>query len=257
MQISKVLNYLDNRFPKDTACDFDQSVIGLTIGSNSYELKKVLFALDLTIEVCEQAKEVGANLIITHHPFLFNPISKILFDTPQGKIIKFLCENNITTYSMHTNLDCAVGGVNDVLCNMLNINYKHDEAVKDEILRYGTIEEMTMGELIEVVKSKFSLNNVRYIGDLSKKVKKVGIVGGSGAQIGSLNDAIKAKLDCYITGEVKLSGAIYAKQMDLSVIEVNHGIERFVFNSLKEEMTKEFGDVFVISDINTDPLMSI
>ena len=257
MQISKVLNYLDKRFPKDTACDFDQSVIGLTIGSNSFELKKVLFALDLTIEVCEQAKEIGANLIITHHPFLFNPISKILFDTPQGKIIKFLCENDITTYSMHTNLDCAVGGVNDTLCDMLGIEYKHEETIKDEILRYGKIKEMTMGELIEIVKEKFSLERVRFIGDLNKAVKKVGIVGGSGAQISSINDAIKAKLDCYITGEVKLNAAIYAKQMDLSIIEVNHGVERFVFDSLKKELEEEFGDIFVISDFNTDPLKAI
>lgn len=254
MQISKVLSYLDKRFPKDTACDFDQSVIGLTIGSNSIELKKVLFALDLTMEVCEEAKEIGANLIITHHPFLFNPISKILFDTPQGEIIKFLCKNDITTYSMHTNLDCAVGGVNDTLCDMLGIEYEHEEAVKNEILRYGKIKEMTMKELIKLVKEKFSLKSVRYIGDLDEKLTKIGIVGGSGAQIPSINDAIKAKLDCYITGEVKLNAAIYAKQMGLNIIEVNHGIERFVFSSLKKELEKEFGDIFVVSDIDTDPL---
>ena len=257
MQISKVLNYLDKEFPKETAGDFDQNVIGLTIGSNSIELKKVLFALDLTLEVCYEAKEKGANLIITHHPFLFNPISKILFDTPQGKIIKFLCENNITTYSMHTNLDCAVGGVNDTLCDMLGIKYEHEESQKDDILRYGNIEECTIKDLVELVKEKFQLKSVRYIGDLNTKVKKVGIVGGSGAQITSINDAIKAKLDCYITGEVKLSNAIYAEQMGLNIIEVNHGIERFVFLPLQQKMEKEFGDIFVISEINTDPLKNI
>ena len=90
---------------------------------------------------------------------------------------------------------------------------------------------------------------------MNEKIKKIGIVGGSGAQIASINDAIKEKVDCYITGEVKLNAAIYAKQMGLNLIEVNHGIERFVFYSLKEELEKIFGDIFIISDINTDPLI--
>lgn len=255
MQINKILTYLDERFPKDTACDFDQAVIGLTIGSRNIEVKKVLFALDLTIDVCKEAKEKGANLIITHHPFLFNPISKVLFDNPQGEIIKFMCENNLSTYSMHTNLDCAVGGVNDTLCKMLGLDFEHEESLKDEILRCGYINEITMKDLIEIVKEKFSLKTVKYIGDLNEKIKKIGIVGGSGAQIPSINDAIKEKVDCYITGEVKLNAAIYAKQMGLNLIEVNHGIERFVFYSLKEELEKIFGDIFIISDINTDPLI--
>lgn len=257
MQIKEVLSYLNKAFPKETACDFDQNIIGLTIGDDTIEVKKVLLALDLTIETAKEALKIGANLIITHHPFLFNPITKILFNSPQGEIIKFMCENNLTTYSMHTNLDCGVNGVNDTLARMLGLTIDHDIAVKEDMLRFSNIKETTLSKLIETVKKTFLLNGVRYIGDLNKKINTIGILAGSGANNYLIDDAIKAGCDCYITGEVHLNNAIYAKQKDICIIEVNHGIERFVFNSLKEELKNQFGDIFVISNINTDPLMSL
>ena len=256
MQIKEVIDYLDLRFPKETASDFDTS-IGFAIGSKNIELTKVLFALDLTLNVCKEAKEKGCNLIITHHPFLFNPISKILFDAPQGKIIKFLCDNNISTYSMHTNLDVAVGGVNDSLARMLKIEFSHEEAIKDNMMVSGKINKSTLKDLVKKVKDTFSLDGLRVVGNLDKTIENVGIIGGSGANISGINEAISKNLDCLITGEVHLDKAIYASNLGLSIIEVNHGVERFVFNFLKEELKEKFGDIFLISNINTDPLISM
>ena len=256
MQIKEIIDYLDLRFPKETASDFDAS-IGFCIGSKNIELKKVLFALDLTFDVAKEALDLGCNLIITHHPFLFNPINKILFDSPQGKIIKFLCDNNISTYSMHTNLDVAVGGVNDSLAKMLNIDFEHDEAIKDKMIVSGNIKKCTLAELVKKVKETYLLDGVRVVGDINKTIEKVGIIGGSGANIQSINEAKFMDLDCLITGEVHLDKAIYANNIGLSIIEVNHGIERFVFNFLKEELENKFGDIFEISNINTDPLINM
>ena len=257
MQIKEITNYLDERFPKDTACDFDQNIIGFTIGSKNNKVEKVLLALDLTYEVCKQAKQIGASLIITHHPFIFNPITKVIFDTPQGQIIKFMCDNNLSTYSIHTNLDVAVNGVNDTLAKMLNIDFTHDVCMKEDFMRYGNIEETTLKELACKVKATFDLNGVRVVGDLDKKVKSIGILGGSGGAIPYLNQALSLGLDCYITGEVHLDKAIYANQRGLALIEVNHGIEKYVLYSLKEELSNKFGDMFVVTDINTDPLYSL
>ncbi len=256
IRIGEITNYLDERFPKITACDFDQNIIGLTIGSANNKTDKVLLALDLTIEVAKQAKEIGANLIITHHPFIFNPITKIIFDNPQGEIIKFMCDNNITTYSMHTNLDCGVDGVNDILARKLGLNIVHEEAIKDDMLRCGEIKECTLKELADKVKETFKLSGLRIVGDMNKKIKRIGILGGSGGSIPCLNDALREKLDCYITGEIHLDKAIYANQRGLCLLEVNHGVERFVFEGLITELEAKFGNRFVISDINTDPLIS-
>ena len=256
MQIKEIINYLDNKYPQDLASDFDKS-IGFAIGSLNFEVKKVLLALDLTFDVCKAAKRLGANLIITHHPFMFNPINKIIFDNPQGQIIKFLCDNNISIYSMHTNLDVGIYGVNDTLAKMLGINFTHDVATKDDMLVYGSIEEITLKELVKKVKEAYKLKGVRVVGNLNKKINSLGVIGGAGASIYNINDCISKGVDCFITGEVHLDKAIYASQNDLAIIEVNHGVERFVFESLVKDLNEKFGDIFIVSNINTDPLVNM
>lgn len=256
MQIKEIITYLDNKYPAILASDFDKS-IGFAIGSLDNEVKKVLLSLDLTFDVCQQAKKLGANLIITHHPFIFNPINRILFDSPQGKIIKFLCDNNISIYSMHTNLDAGIDGVNDCLAKMLGIDFKHEEAIKDDMLVYGNIDEMSLRDLVKKVKEVYQLKGVRVVGNLNKTIKKVGIIGGAGASIYNINDCVSKGIDCFITGEVHLDKAIYASQNDLAIIEVNHGVERFVFDYLSKDLANQFGDIFIVSNINTDPLKNM
>lgn len=256
MKILELTNYLDARFPMINASDFDQKCTGFIIGSKNIEIKKVLMALDLTLDVALQAKKIGANFIITHHPFLFNGLYKINFDNENGKIIKLLCENNISLYCVHTALDVADGGVNDALAKMLGLTNVCGLSEKDSFLRYGEVKPISLLSLASYAKKVFKLEGVRIIGDKNKIIRKVGIVGGSGSS--EIYEAKAKGCDCLITGEMRLNKAIEAKSIDLCVIEVNHGVERFVFDDLKEEFDKEFKNIeFVISDINTDPLYSI
>ena len=119
-------------------------------------------------------------------------------------------------------------------------------------LRTGDVN-ITLIELANRVKKELLLNGVRIAGDKYKLIKKAGIIGGAGC-----NDIYEAKAkgcDCLITGEVRLNRAIEARQIGLTLIEANHGIERFVFEDLVEEFKKSFEEVeFIVSDINTDPL---
>ena len=261
MLVRNVLEYLDVRFPKENAEDFDQGSIGLAIGSGKNEVSNILLALDLNKDVVYDAISKKCNLIITHHPFLFNPIQKVLFDTEKGEIIKLMCQNNISLYSMHTNLDVGAGGVNDTLAAMLgieNIKIINDEVSKGNYLRYGNINETTLFDLVQNVKKIFNLSGVKVLGDLNKKVKKIGIVGGSGAHTSDIINAVNKKLDCYITGEVHLNNSQFAEYNNLAIIEVKHGIEKFVFVSLIEELRKQFKELFdfnnniYITDIETD-----
>ncbi|MBQ7276298.1 MAG: Nif3-like dinuclear metal center hexameric protein [Bacilli bacterium] len=252
-KILDLTNYLDDRFPIINASDFDQKCTGFIIGSKNNEIKKVLLALDLTLEVAKQAKEVGANFIITHHPFLFNGLFKINFDNEVGQTIKFMCENNMNLYCVHTALDVARGGVNDALANKLNLCDIEGIEEKDNFLRTGYVPKTTLLDYANFVKERLELGGVRLIGDKDTIIHKIGIVGGSGS-----NDIYEAKrrgCDCLITGEVRLNRAIEAKQIGLAMIEVNHGVERFVFDDLKKELDDKFVDIdFIVSDINTDPL---
>ena len=242
MKIKDVKEYLDNRFPISNAESFDQNAIGLAIGDGDIEVKNILLALDLTKEVVIDAIDKNCNLIITHHPFLFNPIQKVLFRSEKGEVIKLMCEHNLSLYSMHTNLDVGMGGVNDVLASVLGLNdikIINDDATLGNYLRYGKINETTLKELALDVKKKFNLTGVRVLGDLDKKIKSVGVVGGSGAHPSDIMAAVKAGVDCYITGEVHLNNSQMASFYGLSLIELNHVVEKFVFSSLIKELNEK------------------
>lgn len=260
MIINDVIKYLNEKYPESNACSFDQGKIGLMIGSINNNVTKILCSLDLTYEVAKEAVENNVELIITHHPYFFNPLTKIDYDNNVGKTLKLLLGNNISCFSMHTNLDVGDGGVNDTLGEMLEIiNMKviREEKTLNNFLRYGDIEEISLQDLANKVKKTFGLGSVRVIGDLNRKVKKIGVVGGSGAHNNDINEAISCNVDCYITGEVKLPEAIRINSENLSLIEVNHGVERFVFNNLSKMIEKDLKLNVIVSNINTDPFINM
>lgn len=263
MKIRDIINYLEHRFPRNNAEDFDKMRIGFNIGSLEKKVTNVMLSLDLTEEVLQDAIDNNCNLIITHHPFIWEPFYKFIFEDYKTQIIKKLLEKEISVYSMHTNLDVADGGVNDTLAEMLGISdiksYPiNTESNKGVFLRYGKINPIKFDDFIENVKMIFNLSGVRYIGNLDTTIESIGIIGGAGGGINEINDALNLKLDCYITGELRLNCAQYAYAKGLNMIEVNHGIEKFVFQSLIEELINEFNEkmsgCFFITKFDTDPL---
>ena len=122
MKVIDVINYLETRFPKSLALDFDLPRIGLEIGSSDVEVRNILLTLDLTMDVVDDAIKKGCNLIISHHPFIFDPLYKIEFDSNLGKILRKMFENNISLYAMHTNLD--TGNINANIDTNINANTK-------------------------------------------------------------------------------------------------------------------------------------
>ena len=171
-------------------------------------------------------------------------------------------EYNISLYAMHTNLDVGLGGVNDVLAKKIFLNeYQiiNGEVGKGNFLRYGNVKKQTVKEYALMIKESLNLTGVRVIGNLDKEISRVGIVGGSGAHPSDIVNAFSVGCDCYVTGEVKLNIAQDAIVNNLSIIEVNHGVEKEVFYSLKRELDEKLalkGDIFV-SEIETDPMTVI
>lgn len=116
---SEIVNYMEQFAPNRLAQSWDNT--GLLLGDPGREIKRILVALDATPEVVDEAIEIGAELIITHHPLIFKQVNRITRDTPLGDCIFRLIQNNISLYSAHTNLDVAKGGVNDVLASILGL----------------------------------------------------------------------------------------------------------------------------------------
>src|SRR5690625_1549323 len=105
--------------PRSFAYEWDNA--GLQIGSHNNEVKRVMITLDVLEHVVDEAIDQEVNLIVSHHPLLFQPMKQIDTDTPKGRILQKLIQHNITVYSSHTNLDIAYGGVNDILCEKIGI----------------------------------------------------------------------------------------------------------------------------------------
>jgi len=258
MVIHDVIAYLEKKYLPALAADFDAERIGLSIGDGQLPLKKILLALDLTIDVASEALAKDVNLIITHHPFIFDPLYKIQFATPKGKVIKHLCQHDISLYVMHTNLDAAEGGMNDVLATRLglrDIRPAGDVIFKESYMRIGDTNPQPLSVFTSLVRERFGSRAVKVAGRPEKMIRKVGIVGGAGASADIIGQAITLGLDCFITGEIKLHIAQYAHSYDLALIEVEHGIEKLFLPELKAKMEKDLllaGRVFV-SKIKTDP----
>ena len=117
--ISEIIKYLEQLFPKHLA--YEKDPIGLQIGTANRPLTKAIVTLDLTEAVVYEAIESKANLIIAHHPFIYQPMATINTNTPKGKIIELCLKNDISVYAMHTNYDIAPNGMNDCLAEMLGL----------------------------------------------------------------------------------------------------------------------------------------
>ncbi|MFC1478687.1 Nif3-like dinuclear metal center hexameric protein [Candidatus Margulisiibacteriota bacterium] len=120
MKLKALINFLNKVAPPHMACSWDK--IGLQVGNKDAEVNKVLVALDITEKTVKKAVKQKADVIVSHHPLIYNPLEKLDFSKPQGKLLKLLIENNIAAFVMHTNLDAADGGVNDVLAEQYGLD---------------------------------------------------------------------------------------------------------------------------------------
>lgn len=255
MKVREIVDYLQNLYPASLASSFDYGKIGLQFGALSKEVKKVMIALDGTSKVINEAIENNVDLLITHHPFLFNPIINMDYNSPLGKKMLKVFKNELCIFSMHTNFDCALNGMNDHLASILGLKNVYcipEEPTADSVMRIGEIDKMPLVEFAYLVKETFKEDGIRVVGDLDKQIKKVGIIGGSGGSY--VLTAKRLDCDCLITGEIKHNNAIDAIEHNIALIEVSHSVEAFFKEYVKELLSKQFKDVeFILSKEDINP----
>lgn len=255
----EILDFITSLYPLENASDFDKGKIGMQFGSYNATVKKVVLALDTTKEVVDEALDLGANLIISHHPFMFAPLVNLNYDTPFGKKLVKVFENKLNIMAFHTNYDVGENGMNDVLAEKLgltDIHYLTDEVNNESFVRVGTIKECTLKEFCEIVKVAFDHPMVRCAGDLNKTIKNVAIVGGSGST--EFFQALRSEADCFVTGQVPHHLGIEAVDNNFGLIEVSHAIEFYGIENLQGQLAKTFPDIeFVITKTNQDPFKFI
>ena len=215
MLLSNIIEKLETFAPPHLAEEWDN--VGLMVGSPSWDIQKCYVALDITDSVIEFAITNGCQLIVTHHPFLMNGLKSINPDDPKGRQIATLLTHRIAVYSMHTNFDCCQNGVNDCLCNLLELSDYHTD--EPSIYRKGHyLEPIRLRDFISRVKDVLGVSYVNYTGDLSRLIQSVAIVGGSGGSM----VADMADCDVFLTGEAKYHEYQLAQTFGLSMVTAGH-----------------------------------
>ncbi len=210
-----ILNFLEEWCPPDSAASYDN--VGFLVGDRNQEITKILVALDCTSNVIEEAENLGANLIVTHHPIIWAPLKNV---TESSRVFK-LIKSGISVISCHTNLDVATGGVNDVLAEKLGLkNIKIlDNMDGDFCSRLGELErEYSQEEFAKYVKEK--LDTVVRFSVGKNTIKKVAVCGGAGSEM--LVPALLSGCDALVTADVKHSTFITAEEKGLTLIDAGH-----------------------------------
>ncbi|HSL37345.1 MAG TPA: Nif3-like dinuclear metal center hexameric protein, partial [Arthrobacter sp.] len=117
--LGMILLAVEELWPESLAEDWDE--VGLVAGRPSAGVSRILFAVDPTLAVIEEAIEFGAELLITHHPLLLKGVTSVAATTAKGRAVHRLIESGTGLLTVHTNGDSAVGGVSDVLADALGL----------------------------------------------------------------------------------------------------------------------------------------
>ena len=255
--VHDILTFLETLAPRSMKMDWDN--VGLLCGSRKAEVSRILVALDPFEEVCEEAADWGAELIVTHHPLIFQALKSVTDETSIGRTIQLLCRKNISAINAHTNLDCTPGGVNDVLAHALGLSDiqvispvgTNEEGLPYGLLRCGEISEQSLEDFLRTVKKNLHCGGLRYV-DGGKSVRKVAVGGGSCA--GAMLDALNAGCDTFITADIKYNQFWDAHDLGLNLIDAGHfHTENPVIAVLAEKIAAAFPDVEVkISESHLD-----
>ena len=249
--VADILTFLDTLAPAQLKMEWDN--VGLLCGSKNTEVTKILVALDPFEGVCKEAADIGAQLIVTHHPLIFRAPNTITDETSVGRSIMFLCRHGISAVNAHTNLDVAPGGVNDVLAEKLGLqNIQIINPVDGYgLLRCGDVEQQPLETFLATVKEKLGCDGLRYVNS-SKPVCKVAVGGGSCAD--EMMEAYAAGCDTFVTADIKYNQFWDAYDIGMNLIDAGHFYtENPVVAVLAEKIAVAFPEIEVeISKTHAD-----
>ena len=223
--VKDILEYLNSFAPAYMKESWDN--VGLLCGSQSQPVKKILVALDPFEHVCSEAAQIGADLLVTHHPLIFVAPKSITDDDSVGRSIMALVKSGISAINAHTNLDCTPGGVNDVLAKKLglsNIQVIDPKGTDEEgnpwgLLRQGSVSQQALDSFLTHVREALGCEGLRYVnGD--RPVHQVAVGGGSCA--GALREVFDAGCDTFVTADVKYNQFWDAKELGINLIDAGH-----------------------------------
>lgn len=267
--VGEIRRVIHEAYPPQLAEPWD--AVGLVCGDPADEVSTVAFALDCTQEVADKAVELGAQMLVVHHPLLLRGVTSVAADTPKGKVIHTLIRGGVALLAAHTNADKARPGVNDKLAELVGIKpgrpivpvepYENlDEALG--LGRVGELEQpVTLREFTQRVADALPETEwgVRAAGDPERMVKKVAVSSGSGDSF--LDQAAALGVDVYVTSDLRhhpvdehLRAAHLAEPEGPAVVDTAHWASEFPWTAQVRDIVEDALRVNTeIIDVRTDP----
>jgi dinuclear metal center YbgI/SA1388 family protein len=248
--VKDIYNEINGFAPFETGAEWDNP--GLLIGDENVAVTKAVVALDVTAEELALAHRLGAQLVIAHHPVIFHAQKAFLADGVCYQAARL----GIAAVCAHTNLDKAPGGVNDVLCEALGMDYeKLSPEYAEGFLNAGTIPGIGTAEALAAYIAKKLHAAVRFT-DAGTPIGKIGVCSGAGAD--EFAEAKRAGCTALITGDASYHDFLDAKAAGVSLFAAGHyETEIVVVEALIRKLSAAFPDVAFIPSERANPVQTV
>jgi dinuclear metal center YbgI/SA1388 family protein len=254
------MEWVERIAPHELAEEWDHSGFQIHCGEESIE--RVLLCLDVTDATIREAKELSVDMIISHHPLIFDGIYSLNFSDPMGKKIQELIKSNISLYSAHMTYDKSNTGNTVQMAERLGLSgfpLSGKASGEDEdfsVLVAQLKRPLSLDQLVEAVRTglKVEANEIRLVISNQLPITKVGLCAGSGGDY--LQQMIQEECQVYITGDVKYHLAMDAKESGITLIDPGHfGTEKFFASDFEKQLSALAGsDVeILISKFDLNP----
>jgi len=241
MKIKDLTSFLEKKFPLDFQESYDNS--GSQVLFPEASLKGIMFSLDLSNEILTEALKKKCNLIITHHPFFFNPLRKIILSDPQSQIISKLLEKKVSVYALHTNLDkFYYNKLGEIYSGKENeLLFPTNDTLEGEKIGFGTVvkleKALSLNRILALTKERLKIDFVIYAGDLKQSIKTLAVLNGAGGGAIEKIISLDQKIEAILTGDVNYHQAQAALLKGVAVIDAGHyNTEKILLDFLKKEI---------------------
>ncbi|MCT2587358.1 Nif3-like dinuclear metal center hexameric protein [Actinophytocola gossypii] len=205
-RVGDVVEVLERAYPPELAEAWD--AVGLVCGDPDEAVRRILVCVDPVEDTVDEAIELGAQLVVAHHPLLLRGVHGVAADTPKGRLVHRLVRAGVALFCAHTNADAADPGVSDALADALGLTVVGPLAPNaDGRTGIGRIAELSVAEpfagFVERVAGALptTAGAVRGAGDPARPIRIVAVSGGAGD--GYLDAATRAGVDAFVTADLR------------------------------------------------------
>ncbi|WP_336651023.1 MULTISPECIES: Nif3-like dinuclear metal center hexameric protein [unclassified Leucobacter] len=265
--LSDLQRIAEEFWPAATAEGWDR--VGLISGAGNAPLRRVLLAVDAVAATVDEAIELGADALLTHHPLLLRGVHTIAEDTAKGALLAKLIRGGCALLSAHTNADQPEGGVSAVLAERLGL--AHAEAIvpavgprPGEVFGVGRVGELSEAISLRAFAERVAailpatVGGVRVAGDPERPVRRIALLGGAGDSL--LDHPSVRGADVYLTSDLRHHPAQESLEQSLTVggpalVDVAHwASESLWLDGAAERLSARLPGVeFMVSRRRTDP----